>query len=405
MNVGLPEKGLNFNLDWDREREFNQNTAKSLLNKVKAYKKAMVTNITHKEKSKPRPSALNTVELLRVASSGLGIGPHQAMSVAERLYTQGYLSYPRTETTQYPANFDLNGTLRLFSGNSVYGNEVQSIFNRGISRPKSGHDAGDHPPITPMRSATRDQISDSDAWRVYDYVVRHFMGTLAGDCKYEQTTVKFSIGDEKFTKNGAIVLEPGFTEVMPWLALPTDQKLSSSLSVGDEFLIGEIRLDERHTSPPDYLSEADLISLMEKHGIGTDASIPTHINNICVRNYVKIASGRRLIPTKLGIVLVHGYQKIDSELVLPTSRAALEKKLNQICHGTADFDQVLRSSLTEFTRKFDNFVQNITAMDELFEVSFSSLAESGKPLSRCGKCRRYLKIIVSITLAFVFVAE
>lgn len=66
-----------------------------------------VTSITSKEKSKGRPIALNTVELMRAASSGLGIGPHHAMSVAEKLYTQGYISYPRTETTRYSDNFDL----------------------------------------------------------------------------------------------------------------------------------------------------------------------------------------------------------------------------------------------------------------------------------------------------------
>lgn len=67
---------------------------------------------------------------------------------------------------------------------------------------------------------------------------------------------------------------------------------------------------ECYTQPPDYLTEAELISLMEKHGIGTDASIPVHINNICMRNYVNVAAGRKLVPTSLGIVLVHGYQKV-----------------------------------------------------------------------------------------------
>lgn len=67
---------------------------------------------------------------------------------------------------------------------------------------------------------------------------------------------------------------------------------------------------EKSTSPPDYLTEAELITLMEKHGIGTDASIPVHINNICERNYVTVQSGRKLKPTTLGVVLVHGYQKV-----------------------------------------------------------------------------------------------
>lgn len=47
---------------------------------------------------------------------------------------------------------------------------------------------------------------------------------------------------------------------------------------------------------------------------GTDASIPVHINNICQRNYVTVESGRRLKPTNLGIVLVHGYYKIGESV-------------------------------------------------------------------------------------------
>ena len=92
-------------------------------------------------------------------------------------------------------------------------------------------------------------------------------------------------------------------------------------------------MSEKLTSPPDYLSESELITLMEKNGIGTDASISVHINNICERNYVKLERDRRLVPTTLGVVLVHGYQKIDIDLCLPKMRSQVEAQLNLIALG------------------------------------------------------------------------
>ena len=59
-------------------------------------------------------------------------------------------------------------------------------------------------------------------------------------------------------------------------------------AVGQDLPLISLELKEGQTTPPDYLSESELISLMEKHGIGTDASISTHINNICQRNYVHV---------------------------------------------------------------------------------------------------------------------
>uniref|UniRef100_A0A6Q2XS23 DNA topoisomerase n=1 Tax=Esox lucius TaxID=8010 RepID=A0A6Q2XS23_ESOLU len=378
-------------LDWDRVRVFDREVGQMFVNITKTSKEAKVESVSKKEKAKQRPLALNTVEMLRVASSSLGMGPQHTMQIAERLYTQGYISYPRTETNHYHDNFDLKGTLKQQANNPFWAQEVKALLSEGLNRPRKGADAGDHPPITPMRAASEGELG-GDGWRLYEYIVRHFIATVSQDCKYLQTTISFSIASEGFSCSGKTLISPGFTEVMPWLGIPVEEAMPVC-ERGDVFSVEEVKLVERQTCPPDYLTEADLITLMEKHGIGTDASIPVHINNISQRNYVTVESGRKLKPTNLGIVLVHGYYKTDAELVLPTIRSAVEKQLNLIAQGKANYQQVLQHTLDIFKRKFHYFFDSIASMDELMEASFSPIAATGKPLSRCGKCHRFMKYI------------
>ena len=125
-----------------------------------------------------------------------------------------------------------------------------------------------------------------------------------------------------------------------------------------------------------------------------DASIATHIENILKRNYVELASGRKLVPTKLGLVLANGYHLIDASLVLPQVRADIEKECDRIAKGLADKDAVLKKAIDIFATKFANFVENVSKMDVLFGSSFAKIQDVGQPFTRCGNTRRYLSYIV-----------
>ncbi|MEQ2190699.1 hypothetical protein XENOCAPTIV_006161, partial [Xenoophorus captivus] len=121
-----------------------------------------------------------------------GMGPQHAMQIAERLYTQGYISYPRTETTHYPENFDLKATLKQQINNPVWAEERLLV---------SFSPAG------------------SDGWRLYEYITRHFIATVSQDCKYLQTTIDFKIGMEAFSCSGKTLISAGKTRSLHYASM------------------------------------------------------------------------------------------------------------------------------------------------------------------------------------------
>jgi len=86
-----------------------------------------VHNILTKKNVKASPVGLNTVQMLRAASSFLKMSPHDAMRVAEKLYTMGYITYPRTETTKYASSFPFESFLNDFAKHPTFGKYIPSI--------------------------------------------------------------------------------------------------------------------------------------------------------------------------------------------------------------------------------------------------------------------------------------
>mmetsp|Transcript_30608 Transcript_30608/g.54729 ORF Transcript_30608/g.54729 Transcript_30608/m.54729 type:complete len:860 (+) Transcript_30608:77-2656(+) len=390
VDVKIVKSNRDLFLTWERGQVFDMPVATLFLNAVsEGDAPAKVLDITQKEAKEARPQALNTVAMLKMASSRLGIGPQQAMHMAERLYLDGYMTYPRTETNTYPQNFDLQGAVRAQTGHPHWGTYAQGLLQAGLNRAREGTDMGDHPPITPVRAATEGQLGDG--WRLYDMITRHFLATVSKDCKFLQTKVKFDINSEKFTLSGRKVIDPGFTQIQRDGGM--DDVTIPDFKVGESIPVSKVSMGSHKTRPPSFLTESDLLSLMEKHGIGTDASMATHINNICERNYVTLADGRKLVPTKLGIALVHGYQMVDNELVIPKVRSNMEKACTLIADGKAETLSVTQHCLRIFREKFIYYVKNVGLVDQLFESIFKSLEASGRPLSRCGVCTRYLSVV------------
>ncbi len=164
-------------LEWQRGRLFDQGIIETFVSIIQDDTDLICSSVKTSESQRTRPQPMNTVEMLKMASSRLGLSPMATMRAAEDLYLSGYLSYPRTESTSYPPSFDIRDALaglRHHSDRDVR-ECVQFFLDQGFNRPRQGVDKGDHPPITPVNLAS-DLFGDKA--RLYDMIVRHFLATV-----------------------------------------------------------------------------------------------------------------------------------------------------------------------------------------------------------------------------------
>ncbi|CAG8751602.1 6246_t:CDS:10, partial [Cetraspora pellucida] len=359
-------------LNWKKnEKNIDDITMLQLQNRIKKCKKARVKHFYKTITTKHRPDALNMVEMLEYCSLELGIGPYAAMSIAEKLYEKGYITNPRTNTTIYSKNFDFDSRLESLSGHNEWGSYTKELLKNKLNRP-TGHTIEG---IVPVKLARAADLSEEQQ-KLYNYITRHFLGSLSSDIELEEKLIIVEIEDESF--EWLRVLKPGFTKIMDWRKI--DEVILSDFKEHEVINIISVELIEEKKRPPEYLKESELIKLMGKCNIGTQHSIPTHIENICKRNYVMVQGANRyLVPTDL--------EKIDPDLSDPKERNKIELKLRSIANG-ADYKEVLKPILKSYANKFKTFRKQIATMDKLIKVTLSSYATSEKILSECVKCQK-----------------
>ncbi|XP_061455143.1 DNA topoisomerase 3-alpha [Rhineura floridana] len=377
---------------WKRNRLFNHTACLVLYQMCMEDPVATVVEIGSRPKSKWRPLPLDTVELEKLASRKLKINAKETMKIAEKLYTQGYISYPRTETNIFPKDLNLPNLVQLQTQDPDWGAFAQRILDQGGPTPRNGTKSDQaHPPIHPTKYAGNLQGNEQ---RLYEFIVRHFLACCSQDAKGQETTVEINIANERFVAHGLMILARNYLDVYPYENW--SDKVIPVYERGSHFQPTTVEMVDGETTPPQLLTEADLISLMEKHGIGTDATHAEHIETIKSRMYVGLTPDQRFLPGHLGMGLVEGYDSMGYEMSKPDLRAELEADLKLICEGKKEKSVVLREQIQKYKRVFIEAVEKAKKLDEALSQYFGEgthIAEQDEiypampdPVRKCPQC-------------------
>jgi DNA topoisomerase I len=343
---------------------------------------ATVTEVKQKSATRPPPTPFNTTGFLTEAAR-LGIRPSRAARIAEDLYTDGYISYPRTDNTVYPRSLDLREILVYLKRVEGAGKYAEELLGAGNLSPTRGkRETTDHPPIYPTGRASRKALRE-DQWKIYQLVVRRFLATLSDPARTLRTTLRFVSGGEPLVTSGTVVTEEGWLGVYPY-ARRADEELPA-LSEGQVVEVVETEVLSKETQPPARYGQGRLIKLMEDLGLGTKATRPNILQNLYDRGYVH---DDPIVPTETGLAVAQALKHFASEIATHEMTAELEKSMDAISEGKISKDSVVDESRDVLRRVYEHLTRS---EEEFADIVWNGI-RGDEILGPCPNCGRDLVI-------------
>ncbi|MCK5827599.1 type I DNA topoisomerase [Candidatus Bipolaricaulota bacterium] len=349
--------------------------------------KISIAGIEEKERRRQPAAPFITSTLQQSASSQLSFSPKRTMRIAQELYegialpegTAGLITYMRTDSVRLSGDA-VKAARKLIL--TDYGKAYLEAKERVFKNKRGSQDA--HEAIRPTGvERSPDVVGEylsPDQQKLYGLIYRRFLATQMTPAVYKQRKILVSADPYTMEAAGSTIKFDGYLRIMPEVRAK-ENVIPDNVNVGDELTIDKLDTRQKFTEPPRRYSEAGLINLLEKEGIGRPSTYASIISVIQERGYA-LRDGGSLRPTLLGQMVVDFLQRFFSETIDPQFTAHMEESLDQIEEG----DISRKDVLDEFYGPFSILLADLEGKIEegankLFRVSTDMVCEKcGAPM-------------------------
>lgn len=267
------------------ERFGKEEEALAFLESCKGAKFNITDLQTKPSKRSPAPP-FTTSTLQQEASRKLGFSVVQTMTVAQKLYEAGKISYMRTDSVNL-SDEARDGALQQIR--SAYGKEFTQPrqYKTKTSSAQEAHEA-----IRPTDFSVNDPGMDRNAGRLYDLIWKRAIASQMADAELEKTiaSIGISTNDRTLTATGEVIKFEGFLKVYMESADEDEEEENSKvlppLTVGQELSLDELVARQVFTRHPARYTEASLVKKLEEMGIGRPSTYAPTISTIQKRGYI-----------------------------------------------------------------------------------------------------------------------
>ncbi|MDQ5962697.1 MAG: topoisomerase [Patescibacteria group bacterium] len=337
-----------------------------------------VKDLTSSDVTRSPRAPFTTSTLQQTASSRLGFAPSRTMSIAQKLYEKGLITYMRTDSTT------LSNTALAEIASMVEKHYGKDNVQARTYKTKSKNAQEAHEAIRPTHARTQFGGTTPDEKRLYSLIWERTVASQMKDAKIRRTKVSANITGAKetipdFAVTGSVITSPG------WLLADPDAKGDDvqlpTLALGSALSLKTLQSIEKQTQPPSRYTEAGLIKELEKRGIGRPSTYASIISTIEARGYVEKIN-KALHVTDTGEVVTTFLEQNLGQYISDTFTADMEDKLDHIASGKTTYLKTLKDF-------YGPFLKDVKSKDKLEKAT--NLGEAPDEL-RCPLCESHMVV-------------
>jgi DNA topoisomerase-1 len=365
---------------WNREKAGN------VLAKIQPEKKGTVTNVARNEFRQAPPTPFDLTTLQTEAYRTHNVSPSVTQQLAQNLYLDGAISYPRTSSQQLPPAIGYKKIISDLSKQNIYSNECGTLLSKKNLSPNNGAKTDPaHPAIYPTGSAPTLQGKEL---QVYDLIVRRFLATFGDPAVRETVKIDIDVREEKFVAKGTRTKEKGWHDLYGKYAMQKEEELPKT-EKGESVDITEVTMTDKETQPPKRYTQASIIKELEKKGLGTKSTRSTIVDNLFQRGYV---TDKAVRATNLGIKTVDTLEKYSPEILDEELTRNFELEMEQVREMKKKEEDVLGEAKTFLTKTLDKFKSKEKQIGEALSEATKETEREMAHIGTCPLCKGNLVV-------------
>lgn len=355
----------------------NKEEADKILNDLNSAK-YIVESVEKKETNRHPAPPFTTSTLQQAGSQKFGWQAKMTMSIAQKLYEQGFITYHRTDSLNL-------SEISLLAAKDFISNTYGKDFWAGKIvkyKTKSNSAQEAHEAIRPAYAdKTPDSLKEIDTrqLKLYTLIWQRFIASQMAPAVFDSVSAEIAAenpaspaGGYTFKANGQSLKFAGFLKVYPSKFEETELP---DLEQNDNLELNKIEPVQHFTEPPARYNEASLIKTLEKFGVGRPSTYAPTLSVIQTRNYVARNEQKRLYPTEMGVIVNDVLVENFPEIVDIDFTAKMEKELDEVAEGKDTWQKTCKDFYTPFSKNL---------AEKYEKVSKSNLTKETDKI--CPKC-------------------